>query len=377
MKQYHAGLLMGGVMAMLMVACNQSPARISQEQTLPAHAPSVCWFYQPVRGNLLGSVGVARALAIGGAKRVNQLAKQRAALGLSAYIGVPDLDAKTLDELITSESEAVELAGHKIRFVDATETQGYRYQYALLGDSSPSLDTLRQGCSRQCRPAQCQPAWLCDPMKPQQAGFIGVSFRASSLPAQFGIAVKNALAQLQYFYGVKVQTEGWYYRFKDSLGGYRIRVQEVKVEKNQHKQTEELRFLVTDACYSGEQLFVRVMTPDLPPVHHGIAKNWIKQPNQLGYQGAVGTASLTSDGLISTQIRIAIERAFGGLTGAEQTRLEDSMVLKQRNKARTVVWKLHTKSQSGDISGKLQGIIFEPQGSYKTRVYVWVVKTNE
>lgn len=368
---------MGIVTAMLMAACNQSPVRISEEESLPAHAPSVCWFYQPVRGNLMGSVGIARALAIGGAKRVNQLAKQRAALGLSAYIGVPNLDAKTWDELITSESEAVELAGQKIRFVDAIEVRGYRYQYALLGDSSPSLDTLRQGCSRQCRPVQCQPAWLCDPMKPQQAGFIGVSFRATSLPAQFGIAVKNALAQLQYFYGVKVQTEGWYYRFKDSLGGYRIRVQEVKVEKNQHKQTEELRFLVTDACYAGEQLFVRVMTPDLPPVHHGIAKNWIKQPNQLGYQGAVGTASLTSDGLISTQIRIAIERAFGSLTGAEQTQLEDSMVLKQRNKARTVVWKLHTKSQSDDISGKLQGIIFEPQGSYKTRVFVWVVKTNE
>jgi hypothetical protein len=139
---------------------------------------------------------IARTLAIGGAERVDQLAKQRTALGLSAYIGAPDLDEKTLDGLITSKSDAVELAGRKIQFVDAIDRQGDRYQYALLGDSATPSATLRQGCTRQCRPAQCQPTWLCEPMKPNESGFIGVSFRATSLPAQYRTAVKNALAQV-------------------------------------------------------------------------------------------------------------------------------------------------------------------------------------
>jgi hypothetical protein len=272
----------GIVLAILMVACNQPPVNKIQNESLAAYAPFVCWFYQPVRENLIGSVGIARTLAIGGAKRVVQLAKQRAALGLSAYVGNTALDKKTLDRLITSKSDAVELAGRKIQFVDAVDMQGYRYQYALLGDSATSPATLRQGCNRQCRPVQCQPAWLCEPMKPNEAGFIGVSFRATSLPAQYRTAVKNALAQVQYFYGVQIQTEGWFYHARDSLGTYRVRVQDVTIEKNQNKGAKELRFLVTDACFSSEQLFVRVMSPDFPPVFHGIARDWIKEPNQPG-----------------------------------------------------------------------------------------------
>lgn len=376
MKPYPAPGV-GIVLAILMVACNQSPVNKSQDESLAVHAPVVCWFYQPVRGNLIGSVGIARTLAIGGAKRVDQLAKQRAALGLSAYIGNLELDEKTLDGLISSKSDAVELAGRKIQFIDAVDMQGYRYQYALLGDSAPPSATLRQGCNRQCRPAQCQPAWLCEPMKPNEAGFIGVSFRATSLPAQYRTAVKNALAQVQYFYGVKIQTEGWFYHARDSLGIYRVRVQDVTIEKNQNKEAEELRFLVTDACFSGEQLFVRVMSPDFPPVFHGVARDWIKEPNQLGYQGAVGTASLTSDGLISSQIKLAIKRAFAGLAGAGQTQLEDSILVKQHNKARTVLWELHTEGHAETLSGKVQGINFEPQDDYRTRVYVWVVTDKE
>jgi hypothetical protein len=75
------------VLALLMVACHYPPVNKIQDEARAAYAPPVCWFYQPVRGNLIGSVGIARTLAIGGAKRVEQLAKQRAALGLSAYIG--------------------------------------------------------------------------------------------------------------------------------------------------------------------------------------------------------------------------------------------------------------------------------------------------
>jgi hypothetical protein len=91
----------------------------------------------------------------------------------------------------------------------------------------------------------------------------------------------------------------------------------------------------------------------------------------------VGTASFTSDGLISSQIKLAIKRAFAGLAGAGQTQLEDSILVKQRNKAHTVLWELHTEGHAEILSGKVQGINFEPQDDYRTRVYVWVVKEKE
>jgi hypothetical protein len=105
--------------------------------------------------------------------------------------------------------------------------------------------------------------------------------------------------------------------------------------------------------------------------------SWLNSARPSGCRRILGTASLTSDGLISSQIKLAIKRAFAGLAGAGQTQLEDSLLLKQRNKARTVLWALHTKGHAEILAGKVHGINFEPQDDYRTRVYVWVVKEKE
>jgi hypothetical protein len=322
-------------------------------------------------------VGIARTIAIGGPKRVVQLAKQRSAMGLSAYLGISELDQKALDRLIKPETVEFELDGQKIRFVDHFDWQGYRYQYALLNAPVVSIDALRSHCDKDCVPAKCEPSWMCDPMEHDKAGLVGISFRSTSLPTQYRIAVLNAIDQLRFLYGVKVQTQGWYYHAKDSLGSYRVRVRDVEIEPSQESPPKELRFLVSNSCFSGEQLFVRVVSPDLPPMHHGVeARKWIDEPNQSGHQGAVGIASLTSDGLISSQIKLAIKRAFGGLSGTENTQIEDTVLIRQRNKARTLLWELKTRGESATISGRVQGIYFEPQDSYRMRVYVWVVKSE-
>ena len=282
-----------------------------------------------------------------------------------------------MDKQVKPETVELELNGQKIRFVDHLDWQGYRYQYALLNAPEVTIDTLRNHCSKSCIPEKCEPAWMCDPMEHNQAGLVGISFRATSLPKQYRIAVLNAIDQLRFLYGVKVQTQGWYYHAKDSLGSYRFRVRDVEVEPFQESLPRELRFLVSNSCFSGEQLFVRVVSPDLKPMHHGVpARKWIDEPNQLGHQGAVGTASLTSDGLISSQIKLAIKRAFGELSGEEKTQVEDTVLVRQRNKGRTLLWELKTKGESAMISGRVQGIYFEPQDSYRTRVYVWVVKSE-
>jgi hypothetical protein len=322
-------------------------------------------------------VGIARSMAIGGPKRVRQLAKQRAVVGLSAYLGIEELDETKLDSLVKPETPELALNGQQIRFVDHVDWQGYRYQYAVLNAPQVSINTLRSDCNKSCLPTQCEPSWLCDPMENNKAGMIGISFRATTLPTQYRIAVHNAIDQLRFLYGVKVQTQGWYYQAKDSLGSYRVRVRDVEVEPSQASPPKELRFVVSNSCFSGEQLYVRVLSPDLPPIRHGVAaRKWIDEPNQSGHQGAVGTASLTSDGLISSQIKLAIQRAFGGLSGSENTQIDDTTLDWQRNKAGTFIWELKTSGESETLSGRVQGIYFEPQDSYRTRVYVWVVKSE-
>ncbi len=358
-------------------ACTTATHPVTSLSQSSTPAPPVCWFYQPVHRDLVGSVGIARTLAIGGPKRVMQLAKQRSVMGLSAYLNMEGLDETKLDQQVKSETVELELNGQKIRFVDHFEWQGYRYQYALLNAAEVSIDALRNRCSKRCMPEKCEPAWMCDPMEHDKAGLVGISFRATSLPNQYRIAVLNAIDQLHFLYGVKVQTQGWYYHAKDSLGSYRFRVRDVEVEPSQESPPKELRFLVSNSCFSGEQLFVRVVSPDLTPMHHGVpARKWIDEPNQLGYQAAVGTASLTSDGLISSQIKLAIKRAFGELSGTEKTQVEDTVLVGQRNRGHTLLWELKTKGESARISGRVQGIYFEPQDSYRTRVYVWVVKSE-
>jgi hypothetical protein len=204
-----------------------------------------------------------------------------------------------------------------------------------------------------------------------------VSFRATSLPVQYRVALDNALAQLRYFYGVQVQTRGWFYRAEDSLGSYRVRVKDVDVEAAGEQPAESLRLLVTESCFAGEQLFLRVASPDLPPLPHGAGKDWVTEPNRLGVTGAVGVASMTSDGQMSSQIELAVERAFGELTGAEETALKDSFISRQtktsRSASKTVLWELTTEG-AATMAGRVMGFYFEPQDDYRTRVYVWVVK---
>lgn len=363
------------LMAPLGACTTTTPVTSANESANPA--PPVCWFYQPVHGNLIGSVGIARNMAIGGPKRVNQLAKQRAAMGLSAYLGIEELDEKKLDSLIKPGTRELALNGQQIRFVDHVDWQGYRYQYAVLNAPPGSIDALRNDCNKSCLPTQCEPSWLCNPMEQNKAGLIGISFRATTLPNQYRIAVQNAIDQLHFLYGVKVQTQGWYYQAKDSLGSYRVRVQDVQVEPSQTSSPKDLRFVVSNSCFSGEQLFVRVLSSDLPPIQHGVsARQWIINPSQSGHQGVVGTASLTSDGLISSQIKLAIRRAFGGLSGSQNTHIQDTSLVRQYNKAATFVRELQAKGEPEMLSGRVQGIYFEPQDSYRTRIYVWVVKSE-
>jgi len=339
--------------------------------------PPVCWLYQPVRYGMIGSVGIARSVAAGGPKQVELISRRRAAMGLAAWLGLEDVVESELDAEISRGDDRIVLAGHEVRFADHIDWNGYRYAYAVLDAPGVSAAELREGCDGQCAPQDCEPAWLCDPMREDEAAMLGVSFRATSLPAQYRVALDNALAQLRYFYGVQVQTRGWFYRAEDSMGSYRIRVSDVDVEAARDGPEESLRLLVTESCFAGEQLFLRVASPDLPPLPHGAGKDWITEPNRHGYEGAVGLASMTSDGQMSSQIDLAVKRAFGELTGAGETALTDSFVTRQTKTSgtvsKTVLWELTTEGEAR-MEGRVMGFYFEPQDDYRTRVYVWVVK---
>jgi len=342
-----------------------------QRETLKP--PPVCWLYQPVRDGMIGSVGIARSVAAGGPQQVELLSRRRAAMGLAAWLGLDGIEGADLDEMISGGGDSIQLGGREVHFADHIDWKGYRYEYAVLDTPGVSPAELREGCDGQCVPQDCDPAWLCDPMREDEAALLGVSFRATSLPAQYRVALDNALAQLRYFYGVQVRTSGWYYRAEDSMGSYRVRVRDVDVEAAGESPEESLRLLVTESCFAGERLFLRVASPDLPPLPHGAGKDWITEPNQPGYSGAVGMASLTSDGQMSSQIELAVERAFGELTGTGETALTDSFLTRQSTTSKTVIWELTTEGEA-NLAGRVMGIYFEPQDDYRTRVYVWVVR---
>lgn len=363
----------GGILVLLAISAGLAGCETPPPQREAWKPPPVCWLYQPVRDGMIGSVGIARSVAAGGPKQVERISRRRAAIGLAAWLGLEGIEERELDAEISRGGDSIQLAGHDVNFADHIDWKGYRYEYAVLDAPGVSAAELREGCGGRCKPQDCDPAWLCDPMRKDEAAMLGVSFRATSLPAQYRVALDNALAQLRYFYGVQVQTRGWFYRAEDSMGSYRVRVSDVDVEAAGDVPEASLRLLVTESCFAGEQLFLRVASPDLPPLPHGAGKDWITEPNRQGYEGAVGLASMTSDGQMSSQIELAVERGFGELTGAGQTALNDSFVTRQTRTSKTVLWELTTEGEA-TIAGRVMGFYFEPQDDYRTTVYVWVVK---
>lgn len=360
-----------------LVACVPHEEQTVRRAEVPS-APPACWVYRPVRPELglIGSVGIARTLAIGGENRVRQLAKVRALLGLAGYLGVT-MTEKRLNELVAADGESVVLASHQVQFVDHYDDwYGYRYEYAMLDAPQVTAKAVRTGCDQRCAPAQCEPAWLCAPMTEDAAGFVGVSFRATSLPAQYRAAVENALAQLRYFYGVEVKTQGWFYTAGDSLGSYRLRLTDVAVADGASDSEQSKRFLVTESCFVGPQLYLHVASPDLPPLPQVAAHNWLHQPNQRGYIGATGSAGNTSAGLLSSQIELAVKRALGELAGGTKTHIEDTLSYRQGKEGKSVVWELRTEGQD-TVFGRVMGIYFEPRSDSEVRVHAWVVNDVE
>ncbi|MDX2469363.1 MAG: hypothetical protein QNL04_02170 [SAR324 cluster bacterium] len=358
----------------------QAPNLVRAQGLLETDLP--CWMYQPVRGDTVGVIGVARdANANGGGGKfaaiLNALAK------LATYFDVKldkNFDAKQIEKDLKAGNSIFKMGTHQFKFVGEVSKKGIIYVYLIHGDKDLSLGEPEATCSRACQPKSCKPSWLCNPMTQDKAGFLGISGRATSKTAQFKRAVTNTVAQADYLYGVQVDVEEEFSTRINSLGAYKFRFRDRSIKKKQAGGAKSIRFLVTDTCSKGSELFLRVTTEELKPKPTLLPEIWMVNPNFKGHLGAVGSADKVSSGNLSDQIKLAIEKAVGNLALSKKLEITSSMTLKQNRKREnqssngSFFYRDLKNSASLELKADVMGLYFEDLGQGKRRVNAWVVE---
>lgn len=270
-----------------------------------------CWFNEPSPDGVIGSIGVARNLAA--RKGVPLLVgKRRAVAGLLPYINI-SLSEKELDQLISKGGKEIVLSDQVVHLGDNFIREGQLYQYAYIG--SPS--SIVKSCSVKTPsiPEKCEPQWFCSPSREGVGGVVGVSFRASSPSRQLQIAVNNGIKLLEYTYGVEVEGRERYIRGRnqsnassDIVGTMRLSIRNLDVRKNKERLPDTIRIYIKEQRLVGENLFVWLVSPDLPDYPSPVNLEWIHSP---GTHGAVGIAGKAV--LLSRQIDIAVQKGVAEL----------------------------------------------------------------
>ena len=332
-----------------------------------------CWVYQPVVGARIGVVGLARDASASGAG--GKLAAIMSALkSLGEYYKVK-LDLAALTGEIKEGKDLFQIGGQQFKLAGEISKKGTIYVYLIQGDKSPSVTELEATCSRECEPKNCNPSWLCNPMTQDKAGFLGISGRATSKAAQYKMAMSNALSQTSYIYGVHVDVEEEFSTRVNSLGVYNFRFRDQRVTKNGSEKLNSLRFLVTDSCVRGSELFLRVTTEDLKPKPSLPPSRWMENPNLGGLLGAVGSSERVSSGSLSDQIKLAIEKAVGNLALSKKLEITSSFKLNQNSNGSFFYRDLRTRANL-NLKADLMGLYFQDLGRGRSRVNAWVVEHN-
>lgn len=381
-----AGLLLAGG---LVVGCH--PLKPNGEPEPSTSKTPPCWYYQPVTAEYRGAYGIAGPPVDGQRSSRIRTAKQRAYRALANSVGLERAELEERDERIEADTETVPLRSREVRFIDAWWDRGrYHedfYQYAVL-DAPAGLRAgdLRRGCARTCQPKVCEPAWLCQAMGSEHAGFLGVSWEAMSRTDQQQAAIDNAIEQLQFLYGVRAQSDE---RYVSSSTGLRLRIRSSRVE-GRVGPGGEVSVLVTDACEQSRRLFVRVVaySDAIPPlelpaagqVTSGQPPPWYRRLEQSARgesASSTGHADLVSTGRLSDQLQLAVKRAMIGLARIQGAKVRDeTVVVSSRGSGRFILQ--DTRVQTDEIvSGRVAGIYIEPmETGDRLRAHVWVLEDS-
>jgi hypothetical protein len=335
-------------------------------------APSrPCWLNQPVTAAIIGSVGVAGAVSAATVKPV-YIARQRAISALLTYQRAT-FDPAAVEQVVRDGKRVWGTGDERIEVIDHYQEKGMTYAYAVTGGlKSHSLYDLREGCRNVCNPARCSPDWLCNPMKGETAGFLGVSERATSLPAQYQQAIAAGIQQAGLLYGVKIDSRSRFAVYRNALGTYRLRLEDSEVETIGGNQVGELRFILTDACFEGSRLFVRVGSPDLKPLSTVSPKLWMSNPNPAGYRGAVGSAGRVASGKTSDQLELALKNALVSLAQTSVIQLTGDIQVSRSSDGAFFFRDIETSSNVR-LKARVMGFFSETTPSGR-RFFIWVVE---
>lgn len=350
-----------------------SPLGIGSSLAFAPEDNPPCWLFRPAQLNRIGTIGVAGAISAETGKSHHK-AGLRAVKALTDFYDLT-VSEDTLKKQLEEGIRTFPIGGRTFQIVDEFKSRGRIFVYAVEGGSPVNLDSLRNDCVRSCDPEKCDPSWICEPMGKDTAGFLGVSGRATTLEAQYGMAMINGVKQAGYLYGASVSSQSRFASSKTSLGVFKYRFMDGTVTEKSDTASNGLRFIMSDACFEDGQLYTRIICPDLKPLSSIAPEVWMKNPNTAGYNGAVGSVERVASGQISDQISVAIRRGIIALAQSRDIQIKDETDIHLSKSGSFFYQDIRTKS-SVTLSAKVMGVYFKPVPTGR-RVFVWVVETDE
>jgi hypothetical protein len=337
---------------------------------IPAGAALPCWAYKPVHGEMVGAVGWARADTVP-ADQAAQRARFRAAYQLAAYAGA-DKPALFRAAALTGSDTTTAFGDHRLGFPARHRGEARLYVYAVLdpGDT-PRITT---DCRRQCRPAACDPQWLCRPMGSERAGFLGVSAGARTPYRQYRLAAANGEALLRLIYGVEVAAVSVFEQRESGSREQRRSAERAELAAGNSQAKSSARTLTAARCRHGQHAFVHVLTPDLEPLPGATREDWLSDPTLDGRPGAVGSARVPVTGRISEQIELAIRKALIALAKAQNVTVTGTTTVAQDSGGRFVLQRV-AEATEALVHGQVAGLRFRGTG-IERRVIVWLVEAK-
>ncbi len=330
--------------------------------------PPPNWFHTPSDDGVIGAIGVSDRTTTNHSPQ--WYARKRALAGLLSYLQTAEgsLAEDALNDVYEGNSDELRVGGQTIRFAHEVYLRDRLvYAYAALA-SRGQLRKLEQKRNKpfMINPAQCQPAWVCQPTTQQLGGVVGVSRKASLPSRQYKLAFSNGVILLEYAYGVAVEGTQEFLTTQSSVGVLRVRQSDVRVNRF-GMLPKTVRLYVKGVGFHEGNLYVWIVSPDLPPYEGRDDLSWLNSPSQNGRPGAVGQAQPTVLNLLSDQIHKAFARGVIELSAVANVRI-DSELLNYQGPSSFFAQRIRS-AVDAQLYPSLRGIYLTDGGD----VSVWVV----
>lgn len=331
-----------------------------------------CWVHNPIREDVVGGVGIVRA-DTQTPEETLKWGKRKAARMLAPYCGAKDEAVKKVARQGFEKGKRAKFGKCQLGYADRVRKGPYLYVYAVTGESPKETWLQKSDGDISCSPSTCQPEWICQPMGKKYAGFLGVSEPASSKSRQYRLAMSNALEQRAIIYGVTVDAE--YFIAKGASGSRTQRLafqdkNELFLPQKKHRHHRGSRPVVSESCFRGGKLYVRVLDFSLPPLKNIAPEMWKSEPNRGNRTGAVSSAGPTASGRLSDQFRLAMKRGLVQLAKAKKIKVKGTTYVR-RTRSRHFVLNIQHQSTHTTVVGEVAGLSFQkvPLGQ---RLYLWI-----